>query len=373
MSKKLGNIIEVIIIGAGAAGLFLAANLNKPAIILEQNEKVAKKLLISGGKKCNITNENINPSAYLCDNYELLANTLNEFSYKDNLNFFNKIKFNKIRNQQFFAPDSKLVLDALLSKIKSKIYLNTKVLEIKKQNDIFCVLTNKGEFRAKNVVLASGGISYTELGTSDIALKVAKDFGINYTEFSPALAPLTLQKDEFFMKNLSGISLDVTINDTFKGSLLFTHKSISGPVVLSASLFWTKGKIKINFLNDFIINYKENKQASTHLPLAKAFIKEYLSANNIQDKPMNKYSDSEKTIINRLKSYEFAPAGTLGFNKAEVCRGGVSLKELSENYESIKGLFFIGECLNATGILGGFNIHFAFASAKKLANYLNKH
>ncbi|MBZ7979693.1 aminoacetone oxidase family FAD-binding enzyme [Campylobacter sp. RM12642] len=365
---------DLIIIGAGAAGLFLAANLKKNALILEQNNAVAKKLLISGGGKCNVTNENINIKSYLCDDYDKLKQSLDEFSYQDNLNFFKGIKFNKIRNKQFFAPNSSLILDKLLSQNKSKIMLNTKVLGLEKANNSYKIITNKGEFLAKNVVIATGGISFATLGVSDIALKIAKEFQIGFSEFLPALVPLTLQKDEFFMKNLSGISIEVCINDIFKGSMLFTHKSISGPVVLSASLFWTKGKIKINFLNDFKIDFSSLKQASTHLSLPKAFIKEYLNANNLSDKAMNKYNLEEKEIINKLYNYEFAPAGNLGFNKAEVCKGGISLKSLNEHYESLenKGLFFIGECLNVAGILGGFNIHFAFASAKKLANYLNK-
>lgn len=354
--------------------MFLAANLKQNALIIEQNEKVAKKLLISGGGKCNVTNENINKNSYLCDDYEKLENTLNEFSYKDNLTFFKEIKFVKIRNKQFFAPNSKMILDKLLRENKSKIILNTKVLKVEKSQEYFKLHTNKGEFLTKKLIIATGAISYAELGVSDIALQIAKEFEIGFCDFAPALVPFTLQKDEFFMKNLSGISTDVVINDRFKGSLLFTHKGISGPVILSASLFWNKGKIKINFLNDFKINYKENKQASTHLPLPKAFIKEYLKANNLEDLAMNKYKDDAKNIINRLYSYEFAPAGNLGFNKAEVCKGGINLQALSENYESIKhkNLFFIGECLNVAGILGGFNIHFAFASAMKLARYLNK-
>lgn len=343
-------------------------------MLLEQNSKIAKKLLISGGGKCNITNENITPAAYLCDDFEKLKLCLDEFSYLDNLKFFNKINFVKIKNKQFFAPNSKLVIEELLKNIKHKIILNTKVTKLSKTNDYYILLTNKGEFRAKNVIVASGGISFAELGVSDIALQIAKEFKIRNCDFMPALVPFTLQKDEFFMKNLSGISCEVVINDNIKGSLLFTHKSISGPAVLSASLFWQKGKIKIDFLQDFKIDFTSKKQASTHINLAKAFIKEYLKSNNLEDKAMNKYNDFERAIINKLYSYEFAPAGTLGFSKAEVCKGGVLLADLNEYFESKehKGLYFIGECLNVAGKLGGFNIHFAFASANKLAKYLNQ-
>lgn len=269
-----------------------------------------------------------------------------------------------------------MILDKILKNIKAKIYLNTKVLSVTKEIDKFVIDTNKGKFNAKKLIVASGGISFANLGVSDIALKIAKDFGIKHYPFLPALVPFTLQKDEFFMKNLSGISIDCSLNignKNFKGSLLFTHKSISGPVVLSSSLYWEKGKIIANFLNNFNINFNENKQASSVLPLPKSFVKEFLKANNLDDKAMKNYNDIEKNIIKKLNHYDFSPAGNLGFNKAEVCKGGISLMELNKNYESRlqNGLFFIGECVNVTGELGGFNIHFAFASAMKVAKYLN--
>lgn len=292
------------------------------------------------------------------------------------MNEFRGINFVKIRNKQFFAPSSKLVLENIKKKLNAKIMLNTKVLDVNINNDIFTIFTNRGEFRARKLVIASGGISYPNLGVSDIALQIANKFNLEYKPFLPALVPFTLQKDEFFMKNLSGVSIDCRLKIATKvlnGALLFTHKSISGPIILSASLFWEKGKISIDFLNDFNINFNQNKQLSSILPLPKSFIKEYLKANNLEDKIIKNYDENERNIIKKLRQYEFSPAGNLGFSKAEVCKGGISLNEIDKNYESkkYKNLFFIGECVNVTGELGGFNIHFAFASANKVARFLN--
>lgn len=372
------KVFDILVIGAGASGLFFANQIkNKNIAIIEQNKSIAKKLLISGGAKCNFSNDNINKNNYLCDDYEFLDEVLKTFNTKKSLEFFKQIPFVKIRKQQYFARSSKDVLMQITKNIKAKIFLNQKVLQVNKQNNLYKINTNKAEFFAKNVVFASGGISFSELGVSDIALSVAKDFNIKYLDFSPALVPFTLQKDEFFMKNLSGISLEVIIKidkKSFCNSLLFTHKSLSGPAVLSASLFWKKGKISIDFLNSKKIDFTSNTSFINSSLLAKNMAKEFLKAFHLENKALNKYTKDEQEILKRLSDYSFAPAGTLGFNKAEICKGGILLKELNNNFESKthKGLFFIGECLNVGGILGGFNIHFAFASAFVLAKYFNK-
>lgn len=351
----------------------MAANLkNQNALIIEQNNKVAKKLLISGGGKCNITNQNINPKNYF-GKYEHLKQSLDNFTYKDNLDFFKNLDFKMIRNKQFFANSSSLVKDEILKKIKINIKTNIKITKITKENDIFTLHSKDVVFKCKNVVLATGGISFSELGVSDLALNVAKDFDIGYSEFKPALVPFGLQKQDFWLKGISGISLDVkiTIGDKIiNSSLLCTHKGISGPSVLSVSLWWEKGFFMIDFLADFKNAKSSKKQISSSLKLPKNFIKAFLNNFNLDDKAYKDYTKDEKELLHSLNSYKFAPAGTLGFNKAEICKGGVF--ELDENYQSkVDGMFFIGECVDIGGILGGFNIHFAFASAKKLADFLN--
>ena len=190
-----------------------------------------------------------------------------------------------------------------------------------------------------------------------------------------------MQKDEFWFKELSGVSLsaDVVINTKnesykFSDDLLFTDRGISGPAILNASLFWQKGRICINFLPKFseinLVNGK--KQLSSVLPLPKRFVLEFLRNFGLKDRAYYEFNDDEKNIIKRLFAYHFAPAGTFGFERAEVTKGGVKTNFLDENLEckSVKGLYFIGEVLDITGMLGGYNLHFAFASALKVASAL---
>ena len=160
------------------------------------------------------------------------------------------------------------------------------------------------------------------------------------------------------------------------GDILFTHKGISGPAVLNASLFWQKGLIEINFCPNFSIEtaQKSKKQLSTVLPLPRRFTLEFLRAAGLSDKPYGKYAQTEREKILRLFSYRFAPAGTFGFERAEVTKGGVDTDALEADcsVKGVRGLYFIGEVLNVTGILGGYNLHFAFACALRAANILLK-
>lgn len=369
---------EFVIIGAGASGLFLAANLKKNGIlILEKNPQIAAKLKISGGAKCNLTNRYISVQNYVSSG-EFEPNLL--MDYKDLLEYFMKfgISFKEIKNHQFFASSSQEIINVLKNETKHcRVHTNCEVTSVKKENDIFKIYSNLGEFKAKKLIIASGGLSYAKLGATDIAMQIAKSFDISFTKLNPALVGLSLQKDEFWFKNLSGVSLDVslTLNERkLSGDLLFTHKGISGPVVLNASLFWEKGKISIDFLPNFNLNFKSsNKQLTSILPLPKSFTKQFLQNFNLPDKSPQKYSKNEREQISRLKNYIFAPAGNFGYEKAEVTKGGICLNELDKNLESrkIKNLFFIGEALDITGMLGGYNLHLAMSLAKIVANFLN--
>lgn len=409
---KICKIYDVLIIGAGAAGLFLAANLRgKSVAILEKNATSGKKILASGGGRCNVTNRRIDASNYLGD-ANFVTNILKNLDFKDVLKFFGELKFNEQKQNQFFCESgAKDVLAVLLKRARqsgAQIFCgvcvkgarkiladeNGQILEKLKseQAEVFEVLAKNGDkFYAQNLVVASGGLSYKSLGASDIGYEIAQSFGTSVTTPAPALVGFTVQKDEFWFKNLSGVCFPAEISVAcasknavnrelktprkFAGDILFTHKGISGPAVLNASLFWQKGLMAINFCPNFNIEtaQKSKKQLSTVLPLPRRFTLEFLRAAGLSDKPYGEYKADETAKISRLFDYEFAPAGTFGFERAEVTKGGVDTDALNANcgYNDAHGLYFIGEVLNVTGMLGGYNLHFSFACAANLAKRLN--
>ena len=376
-------IYDVIIVGAGASGLFLGTNLKgKKVAILEKNSSAGKKILASGGGRCNITNRFISAKNYLGEQ-KFIEQILKVLTPDQVLIFFRELKFSEQKQNQFFCDSgAKSVLSVLLKRQNADIFYNKEVLGAKKVDEIFEILTKDEKFRARNLVIASGGLSYKALGASDIGYKIANDFDIETSALAPALVGFSVQKDEFWFKELSGVSLnaEVEINSKneshkFSGNLLFTHRGISGPVILNTSLFWQKGRICVNFLPKFseknLINGK--KQLSSVLPLPKRFVLEFLKNFDLKDRAYYEFSDEERQIIKRLFAYEFAPAGTFGFERAEVTKGGIKIEFLDENLQAsnVNGLYFIGEVLEITGMLGGYNLHFAFASALKVARVLN--
>jgi len=428
---KICKIYDVLIIGAGTAGLFLAANLrSKSVALLEKNATPGKKILASGGGRCNVTNRRIDASNYLGDAV-FVKNILKNLDFKDVLNFFGELKFNEQKQNQFFCESgAKDVLGVLLGRARqsgAQIFCgvcvksarkiltdeNGQILDIspaqnrdenltdfemkfdrceQNLNEIFEVLAENGDkFYAKNLVVASGGLSYKSLGASDIGYEIAQSFGIKVIQPVPALVGFTVQKEEFWFKNLSGVCFPAQISVAcanknaanrepkmprkFAGDILFTHKGISGPAVINASLFWQRGLMAINFCPNFSIEtaQKSKKQLSTVLPLPRRFTLEFLHAAGLSDKPYGEYKADEMAKISRLFAYEFAPAGTFGFERAEVTKGGVDTDALDVNCGrgGTRGLYFIGEVLNVTGMLGGYNLHFAFACAANLAKRLN--
>ena len=424
---KISKIYDVLIIGAGAAGLFLAANLRgKSVAILEKNATPGKKILASGGGRCNVTNRRIDASNYLGD-ANFVKNILKNLDFKNVLKFFGELKFNEQKQNQFFCESgAKDVLGVLLKCarqsgaqifcgvcVKSARKISTDenggILDASlaeeakfdsknlqdfksKQTEVFEVLAENGDkFYAKNLVVANGGLSYKSLGASGIGYEIAQSFGVKVVPPAPALVGFTVQKDEFWFKNLSGVCFPARIRvgcagkdaanreskmpREFAGDILFTHKGISGPAILNASLFWQKGLIAINFCPNFSIEtvQKSKKQLSTVLPLPRRFTLEFLRAAGLSDKPYGEYKADEMAKILQLFDYKFAPAGTFGFERAEVTKGGIDTDELDANCGrgDTRGLYFIGEVLNVTGMLGGYNLHFAFACAANLAKRLN--
>ena len=375
------KIHDILFIGAGASALMAASHLEGHDVALvDANPKIGAKLLISGGGKCNLTNRFATSENYLGD-ASFISPVLSSFDASATLSFVKKhrLSLEERSHGQIFCANSAKELVSIFGRLTSycTFYLSTNVLHVKK-NDHFVVYTDKGEIYAKKVVVASGGLSYASIGASDIGYKIAEHFGHTLVSPSPALVGLTLQKEQFWMKELSGIALPVTLHvegKSFSENLLFAHKGISGPVVLSGSLYWKKGNITIDFLPhiksmDALFKQQSKKQIITALGLPRRLIKAFLDAVSMEDKVLSKLTAQERETLCSLKAYTFAPAGNFGYTKAEVTRGGVCTDEINPlSFESTKckDLYFIGEVLDVTGELGGFNFQWAFASASLLA------
>jgi hypothetical protein len=272
---------DIAIIGAGASGLMLASKLkDKKVILIDSNSKIGEKIKVSGGAKCNITNEYVNSANYL-GNQKFIKIILDKFSNQDLLSFLNKNgvhpKINeKIVKGTYFCNSSSEVI-SMFSKLIThvKLKLNTTVINVKYDNK-FVLQTSSGIIEAKKLVVASGGMSFPSLGASSIAYDIAKEFKHTITKLNPALVGFTVQKDQFWFKNLSGLSMNAKIcveGKTFEGGFLFAHKGCSGPVILNTSLYWKKGKISIDFLPNKKLSQlcKSNKLISSAIPLPKSY------------------------------------------------------------------------------------------------------
>lgn len=351
--------------------------------LIDSNAKMGAKLLISGGGKCNLTNRYASEANYL-GNRAFIKPILEAFDASATLKFVKeqRLSLEERSHGQIFCANSAKELVSIFGRLSAfcTFYLSTTVLHVRKEKH-FIIHTNKGEIHAKKLVVASGGLSYASIGASDIGFKIAEQFGHSLITPSPALVGLTLQKEQFWMKELSGIALPVTLHvegKTFSENLLFAHKGISGPCVLSGSLYWKKGNICIDFLPhiasmEALFKTHAKKQITTALGVPKRFSKAFLDAVGLEDKVLSKLNASEKELLSSLKAYTFSPAGNFGYTKAEATRGGVCTDEIDgASMQSLKceGLYFIGEVLDVTGELGGFNFQWAFASAMRFAKAL---
>ncbi len=316
---------------------------NLKICIIDKNPKVGAKIKVSGGGKCNITNKYLSSDFYLGDK-QLIETTFKKF---DNSSLLKFLKTNnlyptlneKIVKGTYFCHSSDEVI-RLFSKLTTgcDFLLENEVLDVDYINQEYLITTNKKKIKSKKLIIATGGLSYNTLGATDIGYKIAQKFGHTIVTPNPALVGFTVQKEQFWFKELSGLSMDVRIkveDKTLEGSLLFTHKGCSGPVILSTSLYWKKGQISIDFA----------PTKESYLP--------------------KRFKQAIKNIELDIHNYKFAPAGNFGYTKAEVTKGGVSTGEIDENFESKlqKNLYFIGEVLDVTGELGGYNFQWAFSSA----------
>ena len=367
--------VDILILGAGASGLMLGSLLkDKDFLIVDNNPKIGAKILVSGGGRCNITNGNVKPKNFVGEQ-RFVRNVIKRFDQQALLAWLGERGLQPIvrKNHQYFCESSAKELVYVFQKEISsrKVQLNTSIESIKKVADRFEVYTSNGKVKAKKVVVATGGLSFPKLGATAIGYDIAKSFGHEVSSLSAGLVGFTVQPNEFFFKSLSGIAIEVKIiigEKEINGSLLFTHKGISDPAVLDASLYWKKGKIEIDFMPNLAIDALKTskKNVSRVLGLASRVAKTFLDKLEIEDRTCSKLSSQEWKKIESFKTYSFAPAGTFGYSKAEVTKGGVMLDEIDASSmmsKRIDDLYFLGEVLDVTGELGGYNFQWAFSSA----------
>lgn len=376
---------DVVIIGGGASGLMCANILKRKKVaLIESNTKLGTKMRVSGGGKCNITNKFLDTNHYLGDK-DFIKSVFKQFNNNSMLKFLKDrhiVLHQKdiVAKGQYFCQKSSYPIEMLQKGLNAKVFLSTTLISVSK-NVEFLLKCNNKEFYAKNVVIATGSPAYPQLKSSDIGLTIAKNFRIEINKFEPALVGLSVQSKQFWFKELSGVSIDVKISygqKIIEGPMLFSHKGCTGPAIMNASLFWEKGPVSIDFIPNYslleLLKSNSNKQISSILPLPKRFTKLFLISIGLEDKQLKTLSDIDIQKLFLIKNYEFAPAGNFGLRRSEVCKGGISTNALDKNNmmsKDTKGLFFIGEVVDVTGLLGGYNLQWSFSSAFVCADYLN--
>ncbi|HMS34315.1 MAG TPA: NAD(P)/FAD-dependent oxidoreductase [Ignavibacteria bacterium] len=377
---------DVIVIGAGAAGLMCAAEAGKrgrSVLVLEHSDKAGKKILISGGGRCNFTNRNVSSDNFISGNPHFSKSALAGYTPDDFISLVEKYKipFHEKKLGQLFCNTSSREILSLLksecSKTNTEIFTGCNVNNISGTGP-FKIETSAGSFNAVSVVTATGGISIPQMGATDLGYRIAEQYGLKLTDIKPALVPLTLNKEDCrTFGALSGISVDAEVSCSgisFRENILFTHKGLSGPAILQISSYWNSGEyIRINLLpeNNLQELLLENSKSRIELInfISNFFPKrfaEIFCAKYFISKPLNQYSKKELCNIAEMIHYwKILPSGTEGFDKAEVTLGGIDTNELSSKTmesKNVKGLYFIGEVVDVTGWLGGYNFQWAWSS-----------
>ncbi|TCV90122.1 NAD(P)/FAD-dependent oxidoreductase [Sulfurirhabdus autotrophica] len=385
---------DVIIIGAGAAGMMCAieaGSRGRSVLLLDHANKLAEKIRISGGGRCNFTNRQVKPDNYLSQNPHYCRSALARFSPQDFISLMDKhrIAYHERNHGQLFCDDSaQQIIDMLRQECTSVGVEWRMACNVKKiyKNEYFTVDTDQGTFSADSLVVATGGLSIPQIGATAFGYRIAEQFGIKVTSLRAALVPLTFHpQDLTLFADLSGITIDAAVScngATFRENLLLTHRGLSGPAILQVSSYWKHGDIlHINLLPDLDAQQWLQEQKNSLIVLTN-LLAQYLPKRFIQKwcetitpiKPMNQYSEKELHFIaNQLHDWQITPSGTVGYKKAEVTLGGVDTNELSSKTmeaKNVPGLYFIGEVVDVTGHLGGFNFQWAWASGHAAGQFV---
>jgi predicted Rossmann fold flavoprotein len=393
---------DAIIIGGGACGLMCAVQagfLGKRTLILEKNDRVGAKILISGGGRCNYTNLYARDQQFISQNPHFSKSAFSQWTVDDTISFFETygiVGKEKTLGQLFpvsdKAKDVVEVFTNLCADMDQEIWCDADVKMVEKTDDGFTVrveVNGRQEYlSAPSVVISSGGLPIPKMGATDFGLRTARKFDLKITETAPALVPLTITgKDQPWYEQLSGNSIFCRVwNDriSFEENILFTHWGLSGPAILQISSYWKPGEyINIDLLpNQNIAELIQQEKEANGKKMLLAYLAGLYTrkfAEALSDKlPVEKNLASlTKTDIENISSliheFKVKPAGDKGYDKAEVMRGGLSTDELSSKTlesKKIPGLFFGGECVDVTGWLGGYNFQWAWASGFVIAQNL---
>jgi predicted Rossmann fold flavoprotein len=379
---------DAVIIGAGAAGLMCggtAGQRNRKVLLLERSPNVGQKISISGGGRCNFTHLRAESKNYLSDNPHFCKSALSRFTPLDFIKLIEKhgIAYHEKAPGQLFCDDrAHRIVDLLLAECKAGgviIKTGCAVKRIEKK-DAFVVQTDSATYTAPALVVATGGLSYPGTGATGFGYEIAAQFGLAVIACTPALVPLSYQPaDVKRYGSLSGISIiaaAATGSTTFTDAILFTHKGLSGPAILQLSSYWSPGEpITLDLLphlrlNEAILKWKSERPNAELKTLLREHLPERLAQRFLnlhgQNRPVRQLTERDGAALARIfHHWQIQPRGTEGYAKAEVTRGGIDTRELSsKTFESrnVHGLYFIGEVLDVTGWLGGFNFQWAWAS-----------
>ncbi|CAM6290187.1 TPA: NAD(P)/FAD-dependent oxidoreductase [Klebsiella aerogenes] len=390
---------DAIVIGAGAAGMFCAAQagqLGCRVLLLDNGKKPGRKILMSGGGRCNFTNMYVEPAAYLSQNPHFCKSALARYTQWDFIELVGKygIAWHEKTLGQLFCDDSaEQIVNLLLSECEKggvQIRLRSEILSVERDEQGYRLQVNGEMLTAKKLVIASGGLSMPGLGASPFGYKVAEQFGLKVLPTRAGLVPFTLHKPLLEqLQVLSGVSVPSTItaeNGTlFRENLLFTHRGLSGPAVLQISSYWQPGEfVTVNLLPDCDLEAFLNEQRGAHpnqslkntlaMQLPKRLVECLQQLGQIPDVTLKQLNvRDQQALVETLTAWRVQPNGTEGYRTAEVTLGGVDTNELSSRTMEARkapGLYFIGEVMDVTGWLGGYNFQWAWSSAWACAQAL---
>lgn len=385
----MNTLNDVIIIGASASGLMCAIEAGKrgrKVLVLDHANKAGKKILMSGGGRCNFTNMAVDADHYISNNPHFCKSALSRYTQWDFISLVSdyNIPYHERQHGQLFCDESsKDILDMLLSECAHagvNIQLNCSIKQIHKDHTTYHLDTTLGHYAAHSLVIATGGLSIPKMGATGFGYQIAKQFGHTVQPTRAGLVPFTLQeKEKTWLADLSGIAIHCLVSNQrnrFKENMLLTHRGLSGPAILQISSYWRAGEtITINLIPDIdlqtLFKKKQETQPKTQLKalLADFLPKRFISAllgNAVVLQPLQSISfERFKVIAKQLQQWQIKPNNTEGYRTAEVTLGGVDCNELSSQTMESKhssGLYFIGEVVDVTGWLGGYNFQWAWSS-----------